>query len=164
MPKKEVKLTPKEIRDRLQEYFDYCDPHIDEVELVIHETKKGGGKEQVGEIKKVPTKTKQKPYTLSGIANCLGITTKQYKEIANPDYKSRHGSVRVSPKARDEMIMVLQKVEEFAEKKLYQGASSGAQFALKNIAEWKDKMEVESPGLSNSIAQLEEKISKALKK
>lgn len=164
MAKKQLTLTPKEVRDRLNKYFENCDPHIEEVELVIHETGKGGRKEQVGKIRKVPTKTKQKPYTLSGIANCLDLTTKQYKEVANPEYKSRRGSIRVSPKARDEMIKGLQRVEEFAERKLYQGASSGAQFALKNIGEWKDKMEMESPGLSDSIAQLEDKISKALKK
>ncbi len=162
MPK--TKLTTQTARKKIKDYFDNCDPHIETVELVIHDKLKDGTRNPVGKIKKVPTKTKQRPYTVSGLAYALGLTTKEFRSLTEPNYKKKKGMPTMSPGVRKLLIEALQKVEEYAEKQLYSGKASGAQFALKNIGEWKDKFEHDSPGLSNAVSELEGVIAKALKK
>ena len=161
---KKLNLTTATAKKKIKEYFDNCDSHITEVEVVVHGTLPNGKRNPVGEVKKVPTKTKQKPYTMSGLASAIGLTTKEFKDIARPEYIAKKGSIRVSPAIKKILIEAVQRVEEYAEKSLYSNKTSGAQFVLKNIGDWKDKVEVDNPGLSEGIATLEKSISKMLNK
>jgi hypothetical protein len=154
-----LSTSPKNIKSELKKYFDNCDPHIMDVEVVSYK------EDSAGKVKTVKTKTRQKPYTISGVANTLGVTTKQFQELADPDLPVKKGSIKLTSDVKKILIWALQQVEEYAERNLYTaGKGQGAQFVLKNIGDWKDKAEVETPGLSESILQLEKTISKSLKK
>lgn len=162
--KKEISLTPKQAKEKVDNYFKDCDPHLDTVEIVVHDTLENGKRNPVGRVVKVPTKTKQKPYTVSGLASALGLTTAEFKKVARSDYIAKKGGIRISPSVKKVLISAIQRVEEYAEKSLYTGKTAGAQFVLKNIGEWKDKAEVDSPGLTEGVANLEKTIINLLKK
>ncbi len=156
-----TKLTVAQTKKDLEQYFTDCDPHLDTVDIVVHGTLPNGKRNPVGEIKTVPTKTKQKPYTISGVARAIGLTTSQFKKLTN---NSKDKSLpKLSPAVKKLLVEALQKVEEYAEKQLYSGKATGAQFALKNIGEWRDRFEHDNPGLNQAVAELEGSIAKALK-
>ena len=149
---------PKYIQAKLKEYFDNCDPHIKETEIIDYKA------DPKGLRRKINVKTKQLPYTITGIANTLGLTPKQFQELADTNYIQKKGSIRISPAVKKLLIQALQRVEEYAERNLYTpGKVQGSQFVLKNIGDWKDKIETDSPGLSEAISSLEKSIGEALK-
>ncbi len=153
MAKKTIN-SKAETKKALDKYFRDCDPHIKEVEIVDYKENKAGKK------RKIITKTRQVPYTVSGVANALGLTTKQFREATDPYGKSK---TKIPAPIKTLLIEALQQVEEYAEKNLYvSGKGSGAQFVLKNIGEWKDRIENDNPGLSEAVLNLEKSISKAL--
>jgi len=159
MEKKNIlKKAPGVVKKKIEEYFKQCDPHIEEVLVVDYK------QNPAGDRRKLITKTRQRPYTISGVANVLDITTKLFRDLSNPDIPVKRAKVRVSPGVKKVLVWALQQVEEYAEKSLYSGRGPGAQFVLKNIGDWKDKSEVEASGLPESILSLEKAISKALTK
>lgn len=153
---KKIISSKSEVKKALDKYFTECDPHIKEVQIVDYKADKSG------KVRTIKTKTRQRPYTLSGIASALNLTTKEFKDLANP-YTKKETKIRVNAPIRKLLIEALQRVEEYAENNLYtSGKSQGSQFVLKNIGEWKDRFEHDTPGLSSAVVELEKSLSKAL--
>lgn len=155
---KTILKNPKALKAKLNDYFKSCDPHIEETEIIDYK------KDPAGVKRRIKIKTRQKPYTITGIASAIGLTTKEFKEIAHPSYISKRGKIKISPSCKQILLWAIQQVEHFAERNLYTpGKVQGSQFLLKNIGDWKDKVETESPGLTEAVASLEKSIASALK-
>ena len=76
----------------------------------------------------------KRPYTMSGLALFLGLSTQQLRR-----YEKDYGDTEYA----DLIIWAKQRVEEYAEKSLYEnGKSSGAKFVLENNFGWSSKQDV----------------------
>jgi hypothetical protein len=129
------------LNKKIKAYFDSCDPHweleedwvqaYDEDTKTYLEDKKGN---PVYVKKMVKVKTKQLPYTITGLALALGIDRSTLLRYGDKElfYTSIKGA-----KLR---------CQQFTENALYAGNSTGPIFSLKNNYDWKDKSEVELSG------------------
>lgn len=109
--------TVKELEDKIQEYFSYCDNRIKE----IH-TKEG----------EAIAITHPAPYTMSGLARRLGISRQALSEY------------NASEQFGDTIKAAREKVQEDIETRLMETSNqSGAIFNLKNNFGWKDKTETD---------------------
>jgi DNA-packaging protein gp3 len=132
---------PAELRRLIQNYFDFCDPHI-ETRVV------DGGTNQRGETiwHKREVMTPQKSYTTSGLARALGTTRQTLLEYQQVD----HYTDEISDEVRQELIDAIgdakRRVEEFAESQLFEGNANGAKFNLTNNHGWVERSIVENPG------------------
>jgi hypothetical protein len=132
---------PTELRRLIQNYFDFCDPHIET--RVIE-----GGTNQRGETiwYKRELMTPQKPYTTSGLARALGTTRQTLIEYQQSD----HYTDEISEDVRQELIDAIgdakRRVEEFAESQLFEGNANGAKFNLTNNHGWVEKTVQEHEG------------------
>lgn len=81
--------------------------------------------------------SQMKPYTLSGMAAYLGITTGTLRTYHN---KAKAGLI--PPEYADVVVMARQKIEEFAETQLYtRDGSRGGEFVLRAGFGWQTKSE-----------------------
>lgn len=108
--------TVKELEDKIQEYFDYCDNRTMSVYI-----KEAGDNIEI---------SKPAPYTMSGLARRLGIDRDTLINYSKKE--DFFGTVKA---ARE-------KVQEDVETRLMETSNqSGAIFNLKNNFGWKDKTE-----------------------
>lgn len=113
--------TVKEMQDKIDEYFAYCDNRTKR----MYDEKKG---QDI--IISYPA-----PYTMSGLARALGIDRRTLL-----DYAHRDGYLPTIKAARE-------KIHEDVETRLMEGkAQAGAIFNLKNNFSWKDESKVEQSG------------------
>ena len=90
----------------------------------------------------------QRPYTMSGLALWLGLSTQTLR-----NYEKNYGDTEYA----DIIKIAKQRVEEFAEKSLYEnGKTSGAKFVLQNNFGWSDRQDVNLSGEVNQIVKLED--------
>lgn len=90
----------------------------------------------------------QRPYTISGLALWLGLSTQTLR-----NYEKTYGNTEYA----DIIKIAKQRVEEFAEKSLYEnGKTSGAKFVLQNNFGWSDKQDVNLSGEVSQIVKLED--------
>jgi hypothetical protein len=132
---------PAELRRLIQNYFDFCDPHIES--RVIE-----GGTNQRGETiwYKREIMTPQKPYTTSGLARALGTTRRTLLDYENAD---RHAE-DIPEDIRQQLAHTIgdskRRVEEYAESQLFEGNANGAKFNLTNNHGWVEKTVQEHEG------------------
>ncbi len=80
----------------------------------------------------------KRPYTISGLALWLGLTTETLRK-----YEKVYGDTEYA----DIIKLAKQRVEEYAEKSLYEnGKTSGAKFVLENNFGWSNKQDVNIQG------------------
>lgn len=104
-------------------------------------------KEKVEEYFDTCYQTKR-PYTISGLALWLGLTTQTLRR-----YEKEYGDTEYA----DIIKLAKQRVEEYAEKSLYDNKSSnGAKFVLQNNFGWCDKQDVNLSGEVNQVVKLED--------
>lgn len=90
----------------------------------------------------------QRPYTISGLALWLGLSTQTLR-----NYEKTYGDTEYA----DIIKIAKQRVEEFAEKSLYEnGKTTGAKFVLQNNFGWSDKQDVNLSGEVSQIVKLED--------
>lgn len=90
----------------------------------------------------------QRPYTISGLALWLGLSTQTLR-----NYEKNFGDTEYS----DIIEIAKQRVEEYAEKSLYEsGKTAGAKFVLENNFRWSNKQDVNLSGEVNQIVKLED--------
>lgn len=159
MAKHILNKAPAQIKRKIQDYFNECDPHIIDVDIVDYKIDPAGAE------RTIKTKTKQKPYTTAGVANSIGLSPKAFQELSDPETPCKKGKIKITQAVKEVLTWAMYQVIEYAEKNLYTaGKQQGSQFVLKNIAGWKDKTEMEVPELSHSLVELEKTIAKALTK
>lgn len=114
-----------EMKELIEAYFKECDgvPYRDEDGNVL--TDKYGN----------PIFTKQRPYTITGLALALGFTTRQ--GLLNYEGKEEFVDTIKEAKA---------KVEQYAEERLYdRDGVNGAKFSLaNNFKNWSEKQQIEA--------------------
>lgn len=80
----------------------------------------------------------KRPYTISGLALWLGLTTETLRK-----YEKVYGDTEYA----DIIKLAKQRVEEYAEKSLYEnGKTAGAKFVLENNFGWSNKQDVNLQG------------------
>lgn len=126
-----------ELEKKIQAYFDSCDPHMEEVtEWVEARTSEGKLKKDkngLNYLVKITHKvlTKQKPYTITGLA--LALDTSRETLL---DYEDKEDFSDTIKKAKD-------KCHNYVENSLLTSNPTGAIFNLKNNYGWKDKTETD---------------------
>lgn len=146
-----------ELEKLIQAYFDDCDPHMEEVtEWVEARTRKGdlmkdaNGLNYLVEITH-RVMTKQKPYTITGLA--LALDTSRETLL---DYEDREEFSDTIKKAKE-------RCHNYVENTLLTGNPTGAIFNLKNNYGWNDKTETDITSKGESIKSVtDEEKSKLL--
>ena len=118
--------TPKDLQKHIDKYFESClTPLYNKDGDVVTDGS--------GQVVMVQTK----PYTLSGMAAFLGITTNTLRTYHN---KAKAGLI--PPEYADVVVMARQKIEEYAEGQLYtRDGSRGGEFVLRAAFGWQTKSE-----------------------
>lgn len=129
-----------ELKLRINEYFDRCDPHT-EMRRVID----GHGKEGNALWVEREVLTPGVPYTITGLARALKTSRETLLDYESGKYDDKADDIdaagdKFSDTIKDAKLRVQQNAEEF----LMSGApATGAIFWLKNNAGWKDRQEVD---------------------
>lgn len=132
--------TVTELKLKINEYFDRCDPHT-EMRRVID----GHGKEGNALWVEREVLTTGVPYTITGLARALKTSRETLLDYESGKYDDKADDVdsagdRFSDVIKDAKLRVQQNAEEF----LMSGApATGAIFWLKNNAGWRDRQEVD---------------------
>lgn len=145
--------TVKELQEKINAYFADCDPHWeeqgewvdarDENRKVIYND--DGQAQQKWVVKMV--QTKQKPYTITGLALALDTTRETLLDYENnPDREEFSDTIK-----RAKI-----KCQNFAESSLFASNATGPIFNLKNNYNWRDQSEVKHSGQINRNATEEE--------
>lgn len=135
--------TPKELQKHVDEYFESC----------MTKVRNKNGALMIDEDGE-PLYVQSKPYTISGLALHLGITTGTLRSYKN---KARAGLIR--PEYADIILTARQRIEEYAEGQLYsKDGNRGGEFVLRAGFGWQTKSERTSEKLmkKKTRAQLEE--------
>ena len=131
--------TPESLQRHIDGYFRSCmSPARDKNgELILDEK---GNKIMV----------QSKPYTVSGMARYLGITTSTLKS-----YKVKSLAGLIPPEYAEIIISARQKIEEFAECQLYtKDGNKGGQFVLQAAFGWQTKKEQSERAIAQQKQQL----------
>jgi DNA-binding XRE family transcriptional regulator len=130
--------SEEELKKTINAYFDNCDPHVEDVTEWVEARSIDGTlkKDENGQNYLVEVthkvKTKQIPYTITGLALALG-TSRQ--TLVNYEKKEAFFDTIKESKIR---------CEHFNEQFLFGGNVTGIIFNLKNNYNWQDKTEVDT--------------------
>lgn len=130
--------SAKDLQTKIDKYFADCDPHMEEVSEWVEARDESGkllkDKNGLNYLVQVQHKilTKQKPYTITGLALALDTSRETLLE-----YQERPEFVDTIKKAKD-------RCHNYVEDSLLTSNPTGAIFNLKNNYGWKDKTEVDS--------------------
>lgn len=130
----------KELDQKIQNYFDNCDPHFEKRKVEAGTNQKGHIIYEEREVL-----TEQIPYTVTGLARELKVSRRTLLNYR----REEHYSDEISPELRQELILSIedayQRVEEWNERALHRsGVSNGIKFNLTNNFEWEDKKVVDN--------------------
>ena len=132
--------TPQELEQKIQEYFDSC--WIDKVTEIEEKEK--------GLITTSNIKYQNRPYTVAGLAEFLGFSSRQ----SLLDYDA-------NPEFLDIIKRAKLKIEMFIEEQLVTGKNAaGTIFWLKNHADYRDKQEMDlnhSGGIKHLLEEIDGK-------
>lgn len=153
---------PNELKVKIQNYFDNCDPHLTEKMMVTGQTESGGDL-----VERRIVLTKQRPYTITGLARALGVNRRTLINYKNPN----HYDESIDPKVRQEIIRAIEhaytRVEEYNEEALHRsGVANGIKFNLSNNFDWVDKKVVDENvnDVSKTLDDLEDEKSELAEK
>ncbi len=145
----------EELQQKIDAYFADCDPHIEEITEWLEARDKDGKlkKDENGlnYLIEVTHKvlTKQKPYTISGLALYLDTSRETLM-----DYKERE-------EFSDSLKAAKERCQAYVEQTLFTSPNvTGPIFNLKNNYEWKDKTEQENTGEQKLIIETRKHVSK----
>lgn len=136
-----------ELKKKVEAYFEFCDPHMEESEKwEIKRTASGekvkdeNGYDELVLIKR-RRMTEQVPYTITGLATWLETSRETLL-----DYEERHEFSDTIKAAKD-------KCENYVEVSLLGKNPTGAIFNLKNNYGWRDRSEQENTGEQKIIIE-----------
>lgn len=148
------------LKRQIDMYFAFCDPHLENVNTPVL-MKDGQYK-----IVEVPRETRQRPYTVSGLAYFL-FTTRDvlldYEHLADKDEDGipqhlRHHDKEILKEYSNTIKRAKQKIHSYVEEKLLSGGHpAGPIFNLKNnFTRWEDKTIQENPQETENRKAIEE--------
>ncbi len=135
------------LQKKIDAYFAECDPHVVEITEHVEARGKDGTllKDEHGLNYLVEVahkkKTKQIPYTITGLAVALGTSR---ETLINYENKEQFFDTIKASKTR---------IENFTEQMLFGPSPTGTIFNLKNNYGWKDKTEQEASGEQKLIIE-----------
>ena len=113
--------NPAELEKRVEEYFNSCVGYAYDQDGHMIKDEKG-----------VPIKVPIKPYTMSGLAYHIGLST---KTLSRYEIVSRAGDI--PPEYAEIVLKARQRIETYAEEQIYtRDGSRGAQFVLASGFKW----------------------------
>ncbi len=113
--------SPAELEKRVEEYFNSC--------MGCAYTKDG---KIIRDENGVPVKVQIKPFTMSGLAYHIGLST---KTLSRYELTSRAGNI--PQEYADIVLRARQRIETYAEEQIYtKDGSRGAQFVLSSSFKW----------------------------
>jgi len=128
-----------ELKQKIQDYFDGCDPHARTQRVQVATNKEGKAIYDDREVM-----TEQEPYTIMGLARALKTTRDTLLDYERGDYDAKADVDADGERFSDAIKAAKARVNEDVERRLMTGqATTGAIFWLKNNAGWKDKQEHE---------------------
>lgn len=133
--------TPEALQRHIDSYFRSCLSPLrnKDGELILDENGQ-----------KIMVQTK--PYTLSGMANHLGITTNTLRT-----YQSRAKAGKIPPEYADVVMRARQRIEEYAECQLYsRDGSRGGEFVLRAGFGWNTKKEQSEQKLAKKRLKMQQ--------
>ena len=133
--------SAEELQEKIDLYFKDCDPHIEDVEILKDIL--GSDGKPTGDVEGRITQriTKQKPYTITGLALALDTTRETLL-----DYEAKDEFSDTIKKAK-------QRCHNYAETMLFNSNPAGPIFNLKNNYGWRDKVEQENAGEQKIIVE-----------
>lgn len=147
-----------ELQKAIDDYFASCDPHAEEITEWVEARNSDGslhkdanGLNYLIEVTHM-VKTKQVPYTITGLALALGTTREtliDYEEGKHDGKDEDAEDLEFSDTVKRAKI----KVQNYAELALFSGAPAGPIFNLKNNHGWKDRTEQENLGEQKIIVE-----------
>lgn len=147
----------EELKAKTEQYFKDCDPHIVEVEDII--TKRDDeGRVIYQEVQKVQELSKQRPYTITGLALALGTTRNVLLDYENAEHYAEDIGEELLEQIRHTIKDAKEKCHNFAEERLFANNPTGVIFNLKNnYSGWVDRQEVEQTNrnISDVLDELE---------
>lgn len=139
----------EELQKKIDDYFADCDPHVEEVsEWVEARDSKGqlkkdeNGLNYLVEVKH-KVMTKQKPYTITGLALALDTSRETLLDYEKGKYDDDDPIEDHKPEFSDTIKRAKIKCQNYAEVMLFANSPTGAIFNLKNNYGWKDKTETD---------------------
>ena len=139
--------SPEELQRKIDNYFNQCDSHAEEVtEWVQARDPKGQLKKDengLNYLVEVTHKimTEQIPYTITGLALALDTSRQTLLEYEAEEHYPDNIPKEVSDELIDTIKRAKLKIERFNELMLYTPSPTGTIFNLKNNYGWKDKTE-----------------------
>lgn len=129
---------PEKLKQKIDEYFGDCDPHLVKSKVWVSGVKSGEGY-----WKEIEMITEQKPYTISGLARSLEVVRNTLLNYEDPE----HWPADMDDEIKQELLRTIKnaksRCEEYAETQLFVGKqATGPIFNLKNNYGWKDQSEV----------------------
>lgn len=156
----------EELQTRIDEYFAWCDPHIEIIEVPVFVST-----QKIWVVDRQAIRTQQEPYTISGLAVFLDtnrMTLLRYEEFASKENEDLPVHLRpVDSKVLRDFCYTIKKakarIEGYVEGKLLKGGHpAGPIFNLKNnFGQWEDKTVVDNPAEAQyhkDVAELREQV------
>lgn len=139
----------KQLRMKIQGYFDNCDPHI------VKKTLESGYNDRGETIwKERETMTEQIPYTITGLARELGVSRQTLVNYRSPEHYTDEIDLDLRQELMDAIEDAYQRVEEYNERALHRnGVANGIKFNLTNNFGWVDKQVID-----NNLRSVEEEL------
>lgn len=132
--------TPKDLQKHIDKYFKSC--------MSVLRNKNGEVVYQDGK----PVYVQTKPYTISGLALFLGITTNTLRT-----YQTKAKAGLILPEYADVVLMARQRIEEYAEGQLYtRDGSRGGEFVLRAGFGWRTKSERNAEKISKKKLKMQQ--------
>ena len=137
--------TAEELKIRIDEYFNQCDPHT-EMKTEWVEARENDGtllkdKNGLNYLVEVTHRvmTKQIPYSVTGLALALGMSRQTLLEYEG----EVEGREKKDPEFADTIKRAKLRIHNYLELNLYSPSPTGTIFNLKNNFDWKDRVEQE---------------------
>lgn len=130
---------PKDLDLKIQNYFDNRDPHIEKRRVE-------NGVNQQGQMTWIEREimTKQRPYTVTGLARHLGVARTTLNNYRDPNHYSEDIDDEIRQQIMFSIENAVQRVEEYNEENLHTtGSTNGVKFNLSNNFGWIDKKVVD---------------------
>lgn len=135
-----VFTKPDELKNKIQSYFDNCDPHKEKRLVESGVNAKGDTIFAEREIM-----TEQIPYTITGLALHLGVSRNTLLNYRDPEHYTEEIDEETRNQIMDAIEEAYQRVEEFNERQLHvKGIAPGVKFNLTNNFGWVDKQVVDN--------------------
>lgn len=140
----------EELQQKIANYFAECDPHVTEVKEYVEARDSEGtllkdenGLNYLVEVTHL-VKSKQVPYTITGLAEALETSRETLLDYESGKYDDPERTADDNTQFSDTIKKAKLRCENYAEQQLFSTTPTGTIFNLKNNYGWKDRTELDA--------------------